>query len=122
MDLRRVLALAAGCLVVNMGGKWAGQAGRVTIIQAVSEKEEEAPRTLGAVHERQEKPVAVAVVKVERIVIEAAEGKAGRVWQAISLAAGLHRRPEVELTRGRPGRMHDVSRHTGHLCSRDWRW
>lgn len=80
MDLRRVLVRAAGCLVVNMGGKWAGLAGRAMIIQAVSEKEEEeAPRTLEAVHESQEKPVAVAVVRVERIVIEAAEVRAGRV-------------------------------------------
>ena len=85
MDLPRVLVPAAGSLVVNMGGKWAGQAGRAMIIQVVSEKEEEeAPRTLEAAHGSQEKPVAVAaVVKVERIVIEAAEGKAGRVWQAI---------------------------------------
>lgn len=123
MDLWRVLVPAAGCLVVNMGGKWAGQVGRAMIVQGVSAREEEAPRTLEAVHESQEKPaVVVAVVKVERIVTEAAEGKAGRVWQAISLAAGLHRHPEVEQTRGRPGWMHDVSKHTGHLCSRDWRW
>jgi hypothetical protein len=90
------------------------------IIQAVSE--EEAPRTLEAVRESQERPVAAAVVKVERIVREAAEGKAGWVWRAISRAAGMHKHPEAELTRMRPGWMHDVSRHTGRLCSRDWHW